>query len=209
MSFNKRIIIIEEDQKLSDCYNLIVNSLDKFNFVGAYSSCEKAFPHLAKDKPNIVLMDLNRHGSINGIEGTKYLKSKNPGIEVVITADQDESDLVFEALRAGATGFISKSFNYLELVTSLEELDRGGAPMSSKVSRMVITNFHSNPNSPLSAREKDVLRLIAEGKSYSQIADTLFISKETSKTHIKNIYSKLEVNSKSEALEKARVKRYI
>ncbi len=209
MEFNKRIVIIEDEPELRECYKLIIKSVDKYHFVNAYESCEQAFPHLIRDKPNIILMDINLSGGISGIEGTKYVKSKFPSIEVVIITVYDDSELVFEALRAGASGYITKSSNYLELLSSLDELSKGGAPMSSKIARMVINNFHSNPNSPLSEREKDVIKLISEGKSYSQIADILFISKETSKTHIKNIYSKLEVNSKSEALEIARAKRYI
>ncbi|MGY6743595.1 MAG: LuxR C-terminal-related transcriptional regulator [Cecembia sp.] len=207
--FNSRIILIEEEEQIREFYSLIIRSLNKVYLVATYKSYEDAFPHLLKDRPQIVLMDLNLHGEIHGIEGIKYIKSKIPSAEVVIIAEHDDSELVFESLRAGASGYITKSLNYIELISALEELLRGGAPMSSKIARMVISNFHSNPNSPLSEREKDVLKLIAEGKSYTQIADTLFISKETSKTHIKNIYSKLEVRSKSEALELAREKKYI
>lgn len=209
MNFIKRIVLIEDDSELKELYKLILKSVDKYQFVNAYESCEEAFSNLSKDKPNIILMDINLSSGINGIEGTKYVKSKFPHIEVVIVTVYDDSELVFEALRAGASGYITKSSNYLELVSSLDELSKGGAPMSSKIARLVINNFHSNPDSPLSQREKDVLKLIAEGKSYSQIADILFISKETSKTHIKNIYSKLEVNSKSDAIEHAKAKKYI
>ncbi|MFD2200910.1 LuxR C-terminal-related transcriptional regulator [Shivajiella indica] len=209
MKYNNRIVIIEKDQQLRECYKLIIKSVEKFFLVNTYSTCEEAFPNLQKDRPNVILMDLNLSGVVNGIEGTKYIISKYPYIEVLIIAENEDNDLVFEAFRAGASGFIEKSYNYLELLSSLDELVKGGAPMSSKIARLVISNFHSNPNSPLSEREKDVLKLIAEGKSYSQIADTLFISKETSKTHIKNIYAKLEVNSKAEALELAREKKYL
>jgi DNA-binding NarL/FixJ family response regulator len=115
----------------------------------------------------------------------------------------EDNEQVFEALKAGATGYITKSSNYLELLSALEEISRGGAPMSSKIARMVIDNFHINPNSPLTKRETEILQLISEGKTYTQISEQLFISKETAKTHIKNIYSKLQVNSKSEALARA------
>ena len=209
MEFQKRVVLIEDDQELRECYKLMIKSVDKYLFVNTYDSCEEAFSHLGKDRPDIILMDIQLSGRISGIEGTKYVKTKFPHIEVVIITVYDDSELVFEALRAGASGYLTKSYNYLELVSSLDELTKGGAPMSAKIARMVINNFHSNPNSPLSEREKDVLRLIAEGKSYSQIADLLFISKETSKTHIKNIYSKLQVNSKSEAIELAKSKKYI
>lgn len=115
----------------------------------------------------------------------------------------EDSELVFEALKSGASGYITKSSNYVELLTALEEISRGGAPMSSRIARMVIDNFHVNPNSPLTRRETEILQLISEGKTYTQISEELFISKETSKTHIKNIYSKLQVNSRAEALAKA------
>ncbi|GMQ31528.1 response regulator transcription factor [Algoriphagus confluentis] len=209
MEFQKRIVLIEDDQELRECYKLMIKSVDKYLYVNSYDSCEEAFSNISKDRPDIILMDIQLTGKISGIEGTRFIKSKYPHIDVVIITVYDDSELVFEALRAGASGYLTKSYNYLELVNSLDELARGGAPMSSKIARMVIHNFHSNPNSPLSEREKDVLRLIAEGKSYSQVADLLFISKETSKTHIKNIYSKLQVNSKSEAIELAKSKRYI
>lgn len=209
MEFQKRVVLIEDDRELRDCYKLMIKSVDKYLFINAYDSCEEAFANISKDRPEIILMDIQLSGKISGIEGTKYIKLKHPHIEVVIITVYDDSELVFEALRAGASGYLTKSYNYLELVNSLDELTKGGAPMSAKIARMVINNFHSNPNSPLSEREKDVLKLIAEGKSYSQIADLLFISKETSKTHIKNIYSKLQVNSKSEAIEFARSMKYI
>jgi DNA-binding NarL/FixJ family response regulator len=121
----------------------------------------------------------------------------------------EDSELVFEALKAGASGYITKSANYMELLSALEEIIRGGAPMSSRIARMVIDNHHINPNSPLTKRETTILQLISEGKTYTQISEELFISKETAKTHIKNIYSKLQVNSKSEALAKASVEKLI
>src|SRR5687768_15853870 len=108
-----------------------------------------------------------------------------------------------------SSGYITKSANYMELLSALEEIIRGGAPMSSRIARMVIDNYHINPNSPLTKRETTILQLISEGKTYTQISEELFISKETAKTHIKNIYSKLQVNSKSEAIAKANVEKLI
>ena len=97
----------------------------------------------------------------------------------------------------------------MELLSALDEVIKGGAPMSSKIARLVIDNFHVNPNSPLTKRETEILSLIAEGKTYTQISEELFISKETSKTHIKNIYSKLQVKSKSEAIARANMDKLI
>ena len=195
-------MIVEDDQEIRNSFTLIVNSSQKFMAVNAYSNCEDALDNLNRDKPEIVLMDIELPG-MNGIKGTQIIKEKSPNAEVVMVTVYEDSELVFEALKAGASGYITKSANYMELLTALEEIIRGGAPMSSRIARMVIDNYHINPNSPLTKRETTILQLISEGKTYTQISEELFISKETSKTHIKNIYSKLQVRSKSEAIARA------
>jgi DNA-binding NarL/FixJ family response regulator len=202
-SFKKRVIIIEDDAEIRNSYELIVNSSPKFFVVNTYGNCEEAIKQIHNDKADIVLMDIELPGNMNGIKGTKIIKDKIPHADIVIVSVYDDSEMVFEALRSGASGYITKSSNYIELLSALEEISKGGAPMSSKIARMVIDNFHVNPNSPLTRRETEILQLISEGKTYTQISEDLFISKETSKTHIRNIYSKLQVKSKSEALAKA------
>lgn len=208
MVHSKRVLIIEDDEEIRNSFSLIVNSSDKFTVANTYGSGEAAINNLLKDQPDIVLMDIELPG-INGIQATKVIKDKYPHAEVVMVSVYEDSDLVFEALKAGASGYITKSANYMELLSALDEISRGGAPMSSKIARMVIDNFHVNPNSPLTKRETEILQLISEGKTYTQISEQLFISKETSKTHIKNIYSKLQVNSKSEAIAKANMDKLI
>ena len=198
----KRVLIIEDDAEIRNSFVLIVNSSQKFAAINAYGSCEDAIKHLGQDKPDYVLMDIELPG-MNGIQGTRIIKDKCPTAEIIMVTVYEDNELVFEAKKAGATGYITKSSNHLELLAALEEIMKGGAPMSSKIARLVIDNFHINPNSPLTKRETEILGLISEGKTYTQISEELFISKETSKTHIKNIYSKLQVNSKSQALAKA------
>jgi DNA-binding NarL/FixJ family response regulator len=200
--FKKRVLIVEDDEEIRNSFSLIVNSSEKFIVVNSYGSCEEAIDQINKDKPDIVLMDIELTG-MNGIRGTKLSKDKYAQAEVIMVTVYEDSDLVFEALKAGASGYITKSANYMELLTALDEIIRGGAPMSSRIARMVIDNFHVNPNSPLTKRETEILQLISEGKTYTQISEELFISKETAKTHIKNIYSKLQVNTKSEAIARA------
>lgn len=202
LPFKKRVVIIEDDQEIRESFNLIVNSSQRFTVVGAYGNCEDAIAALNRDKPEIVLMDIELPG-MNGIKGTQIIRDKSNSTEIIMVTVYEDSDLVFEALKAGASGYITKSANYTELLSALEEIVRGGAPMSSRIARMVIDNYHINPNSPLTKRETTILQLISEGKTYTQISEELFISKETAKTHIKNIYSKLQVNSKSEAIAKA------
>lgn len=208
LPFKKRVMIVEDDQEIRNSFSLIVNSSQKFMVVNAYSNCEDALDNIHRDKPEIVLMDIELPG-MNGIQGTKIIKDKSPHIDIVMVSVYEDSELVFEALKAGASGYITKSSNYMELLSALEEIMKGGAPMSSRIARMVIDNFHVNPNSPLTKRETEILQLISEGKTYTQISEELFISKETSKTHIKNIYSKLQVNSKSEAIAKANLEKLI
>jgi DNA-binding NarL/FixJ family response regulator len=206
--FKKRVLIIEDDIEIRNSFSLIVNSSQNFTVANTYSNCEEAIKHLQSDRPDYVLMDIELPG-MNGIKGTKAIKDKYPNIEIVMVTVYEDSDLVFEALKAGASGYITKSANYLELLAALDEITKGGAPMSSKIARLVIDNFHINPNSPLTKRETEILQLISEGKTYTQISEQLFISKETSKTHIKNIYAKLQVNCKSEALAKAAMEKLI
>jgi DNA-binding NarL/FixJ family response regulator len=208
-AFKKRVLIVEDDPEIRNSFSLIVNSSPKFFVVNSYGSCEEAIKHLNSDKPDIVLMDVELPGGMNGIQGTKIIKDKHPHCDIVMVTVYEDSDLVFDALKSGASGYITKSANYLELLSALEEIMKGGAPMSSKIARLVIDNFHVNPNSPLTKRETEILTLISEGKTYTQISEELFISKETSKTHIKNIYSKLQVKSKSEALAKASLEKLI
>lgn len=205
----KRVLIIEDDPEIRHSFEVIVNSSQNFQVINTYSNCEAAIKHLAGDRPEIALMDVGLPGGMNGIQGTKVIKEKSPTTEIVMVTVYEDSELVFEALKSGASGYITKSANYQELLAALEEIVRGGAPMSSKIARMVIANFHVNPNSPLTRRETEILSLIAEGKTYTQISEELFISKETSKTHIKNIYSKLQVKCKSEAIAKANLEKLI
>jgi len=208
LPFNKRVMLVEDDLEILNSFGLIVNSSSKFTVVSGYGNGEEAISNLQRDRPEIVLMDIELPG-INGIQTTKIMKDKLPSADIVMVTVYEDSDLVFEALKAGASGYITKSANYMELLSALEEITKGGAPMSSRIARMVIDNFHVNPNSPLTKRETEILQLISEGKTYTQISEELFISKETSKTHIKNIYSKLQVTCKSEAIAKANLEKLI
>jgi DNA-binding NarL/FixJ family response regulator len=208
MAFSKKVFIVEDDKELRKSFTHIVNSSDKFMVIGSYATAEEAVEDISRKRPEIVLMDIQLPG-INGVEATQIVKDKFPHIEVIIVSVYEDNELVFNALRAGASGYITKSANYLELLAAMEEIVRGGAPMSTKIARMVVQNFHLNPDSPLTKREKEIIRMIAEGKTYSQISDELFISRETAKTHIRNIYAKLQVNKKSDAIAKAQEQRLI
>jgi DNA-binding NarL/FixJ family response regulator len=140
---------------------------------------------------------------MHGIDGIKVIKKILPEVNIIVISVHENSQLVFESLVAGATGYITKSSNYNKVLEAINETMQGGAPMSTNIARLVVESFQRNQNSPLSPRETEVLELLAKGKSYSVIADELFIHKETVKSHIKNIYYKLQVNTKADAIEKA------
>jgi DNA-binding NarL/FixJ family response regulator len=197
-----RVIIIEDDEIIRESFISLINDSPKFFCLAGYENCEKALRNFGKDDPEIVLMDIELPG-MSGIEGIKKVKKLKPETDILVVTVHSEDENVFDALCAGASGYLVKNIPPGKLIDSLEEVYRGGAPMSTDIARKVITSFHHNMKSPLSPRETEVLQHLAKGKSYTMIAEELFIDKETVRTHIKNIYQKLNVNSKATAIEKA------
>ena len=204
----KKIAIIEDNPVIREGFVAVINGSDSYQVCGAYSGCEDALKKLEVDSPDLVLMDIDLPG-MNGIEGTIQLKRKRPTCIVLIITVLEDSDKVFRSLCAGAGGYIIKNSDTDQIVADIDEAFAGGAPMSLSIAKMVVQSFNRIQESPLSARERDVLRGIAEGKSYSKIALDLFISKETVRSHIKNIYQKLQVNSKAEAIRVAGGNRWL
>jgi len=204
----KKIIIIEDNRIIREGFAAVIESTAGYHIVGQYDSCEDALKNLVMDAPDLVLMDIELPG-IDGIEGTIRIKKRCPGCIILIITVLEDSDKVFRSLCAGAGGYIIKNSDTEDIVKNIAEAFSGGAPMSLRIAKMVVQSFNRPQDSPLSEREKEVLKGIAEGKSYSKIALDLFISKETVRTHIKNIYQKLAVNSKAAALKVAGSNRWI
>jgi DNA-binding NarL/FixJ family response regulator len=198
----KRITIIEDNSVISDGFAAVIDSTAGYEVCGCYTTCEAAFKKLEADAPDLVLMDIDLPG-MNGIDGTAHIKKLRPATIVLIITVLQDSDKVFQSLCAGAGGYIVKNSDTAAIIKSIDEAFAGGAPMSLSIAKMVVNSFKRTTDSPLSERERDVLRGIAEGKSYSKIAIDLFISKETVRSHIKNIYQKLAVNNKAGALKVA------
>ena len=208
LEMKSRIEIVEDNDVVRDGLKLLIDSMSDHTVVGAYVSCEEAIKNMEKDSPDVILMDLDLPG-MSGIEGIQRIKKKNPEIHIIVITVHEDGEMVFDALCAGASGYITKNANHSRLLDAIDEVQAGGAPMSSNIARMVVGSFQKNQNSPLTSRETEVLEFLATGKSYSVIADELFIHKETVKSHIKNIYFKLHVNSKAGALEFARKNKLI
>ncbi|MBK9285452.1 MAG: response regulator transcription factor [Sphingobacteriaceae bacterium] len=204
----KRITIVEDDSIIRNAFVTLIKQDKKYEVINAYSDAESAIKNIKTDEPDICLMDIELPG-MNGIVAISKIKAIRPQTQVVVVTVYENDDLVFKALCEGASGYLTKNMPLNKLIDSLQELENGGAPMSTNVARMVVQSFHKNRQSPLSNRELEVLELLSSGKSYSTIADQLFVDKETIKSHIKNIYLKLEVHSKAEAIEKAKKSKYI
>lgn len=203
-----RISIVEDNDVVREGFSMLIDSTVNYKVVSAYSNCEDAIKNIMPDHPDIILMDIELPG-MNGIEGIKIIKKHLPDTNIIVITVHENGDLVFDALCAGACGYITKTSNYAKLLEAIKEAQLGGAPMSSNIARMVVESFQKSSNSPLTKRETQVLELLSKGKSYSVIADELFVHKETVKSHIKNIYYKLQVNTKAGAIEKALKERFI
>ncbi|MBT8380600.1 MAG: response regulator transcription factor [Ignavibacteria bacterium] len=203
-----RVLIVEDDEIIRESFVSLINSSESFLCIANYDTCEAAIKNLSNDTPQIILMDIGLPG-ISGIEGIRRIKKVYPKIDILVVSVHDEDEKVFDALCAGASGYLTKNINPEKLLNSLVEVLKGGAPMSTNIAKMVIRSFQISSESPLTNRETEVLQQLARGKSYTMIADDLHINKETVRSHIKNIYQKLNVNSKAEALDKASKDRLI
>lgn len=204
----KRITIIEDNSKIREGFAAVIEYTPGYQLAGQYGTCEEALKQITGDAPDLVLMDIELPG-IDGIEGTLRIKKIRPDCIVLIITVLEDSDKVFRSLCAGAGGYIVKNSDAEQIIQNMAEAFAGGAPMSLNIAKMVVQSFTRPQNSPLSERETAVIRGIAEGKSYTKIALDLFISKETVRSHIKNIYQKLAVNSKAEALKVAGSNKWI
>jgi DNA-binding NarL/FixJ family response regulator len=197
-----RIVIVDGDKTFLDVSSVVVERSGSMVVVGTYETFENALKKLKTDDPDIIVIGLvDTDGQ--SMEALAKFKLDSSASLVVYSAIESEY-AVFKALEIGISGYLLKdSTSYLELVEGLSRVSGGGVAFSESVARMIVDSFYKNTNSPLSKRETQVLSLISKGNTYAEIAETLFISKETAKTHIRNIYKTLNVTSKSEALEVA------
>lgn len=203
-----KILIIEDNEDLLQSYTYLIDTMPEFEVCGSFSSCELAFEQLEKLQPNVIIMDIDLPG-INGIEGTRQVKKMQPKIDILINTVFENSDRVFAALSAGAGGYITKNSGQKELFLALNQILSGGAPMSANIARMVIKSFQKDNQNLLKEKELQVLNSLATGKSYKSIAADNEISIDYVKFHIKNIYEKLEVSSREEAIDLAKNNNWI
>lgn len=201
-----KVVIVEDDKEMRDGLESIVRSDPMLECIAAFSSAEDAIDQIHSVIPDIVLMDIHLPG-ISGIECVKKLKPLLTNTQFMMCTVYEDNENIFDSLCAGATGYLLKNSPPAKINEAIIDLYQGGSPMSSSIARKVIHAFQPteqmNPEmEKLTKREKEMLDLLAKGYRYKEIADKLFISFETVRTHIHNIYEKLQVQSRTEALNK-------
>jgi DNA-binding NarL/FixJ family response regulator len=203
-----RVAIIEDDQWLRENLAEELGGSDDFECVGAYGTSEEALDELPNRDPDVAIVDINLPG-LNGIECLKRLKPQCPETQFLILTAYEESENIFNALLAGAAGYLLKRTGMADVLGAIRDVHRGESPMSGHIARRVVQYFGkmgagSSDIEQLSPREREVLELLARGAAYKQIADQLDLSIETIRMNIKHIYAKLHVHSRGEAVAKYR-----
>lgn len=196
------IIIIEDNEYILESFKEIINASKRYKVTEAFLSGEEAIKYITTNSPpKIILVDIQLEG-INGIETIKKIKKRAPYVQPIIISVHENSKSIFDALCAGAVGYLNKNISPKELINAIEQTRNGGAPMSSNIARKVVESFQSPYEKGLSERENQVLTLLAKGKSYASIANELCLSINTIKSHTRNIYAVLQVNTRREIVDK-------
>lgn len=203
-----RIVIIEDDETIRESYAYLINEAKGYHVVNTYSSAEHALKGIRTDDPHIVLLDVELPG-ISGLEAIPRIKALVEDVYIIMLTVYDHQQTVFDALGKGAAGYLTKSVAPAKIIEALGEVMDGGGPMSANIARMVVHSFQRSQESPLTRRETEILEQIADGKTRSRIASEMFIDLETVKSHLKNIYAKLDVHSRADAIKTARQNKYI
>ena len=196
------VAIVEDDDEIRGLLEMLIDRSPGFSCKQVFRDCETAIEPIKRHLPEVVIMDVELPG-ISGIEGVKQLKESVPGTDFIMLTIREDDDTIFRSLSAGATGYLLKDTPPTKLLSSIREVNAGGSPMTPGIARKITEYFQPKSMSPLSERETQILQKLCVGQNYSTIADVLYISGHTVRAHIKNIYRKLHVNSRAEAVSKA------
>lgn len=208
------VVIVEDNSPIRQALEQIIDMSDEYEVVCSCINGEEALNMIPKFNPKVVMMDINLGGGIDGIECVRILKESHPDILFMMCTVLEEDEKIFEALSAGASGYILKKTTPLKMLDAITELCEGGAPMSTQIARKVVAAFQQKSQmieaapsantslEVLSKREKEILEMLSKGLLYKEIADQLYISSETVKKHVYHIYEKLHVSNRVEAVNK-------
>lgn len=203
-----KVVIIEDDETIREGYAYLIQNTSPYHLVNTYPSFDACKQKIMKDSPDVILLDIQLPGT-SGINALPLLKKMLPGVHIIMLTVFDTEKSIIDALSNGAEGYFTKNTPSVKIIEAIKEVMHGGGPMSTDVAKKVITSLQKNPESPLTKRETQILEMIKMGKDRCQIATELFIDIETVKTHTKNIYTKLHVNSKADAIRVGRQLRII
>lgn len=200
-----KIGIVEDDQRIRESMAILINGSEGFLCEHTFETAEEAILKIASLNLDVVLMDIQLPEK-SGIECIAELKPKCEHTQFIIFTSFEDTESVFKALKAGATGYLTKTTQPSKILDALLDVHKGGSPMSSHIARKIVGSFHTTEQNQelekLSKREQEILNLLSQGYRYKEIADKLFLSTATVRTHIRNIYEKLQVNSGIEAINK-------
>jgi DNA-binding NarL/FixJ family response regulator len=203
-----KVVIFEDNKSLRDSLFILIDGSPGFTCTGCFANCRDVIKDIDKTEPDVVLMDIDMPG-ISGIEAVQLIKKHFPNVLILMQTVFDDDDKIFASICAGASGYLLKKTSPSGILDAIKETAEGGAPMTPSVASKVLQMFQKQGAQvpvefiDLSEREKDVLKHLVTGDSYKMIASACYISIDTVKTHIKSVYQKLHVNSKSEAVAKA------
>lgn len=198
------VSIVDDDAGLRDSIPRFLRTARGVKFMSAYASAEEALVALPKEKPDVVLMDINM-ASMDGIECTRRLKATSPDTQILMLTIYEDTERIFRALSAGASGYLLKRAAPAKLLDAIREVFAGGSPMSGPIARKVVQSFRqgspaAKESDALSERERQVLECLAKGYAYKQISDELGVSMDTTRTYIRRIYEKLHVHTRTDAV---------
>ena len=199
------VAIVEDDDDIREALALLISGSPGLACTGVFRDCESAIERIGELMPDVLLLDIELPG-MSGISAIPQLRGILPELDILMVTIHESDAMIFEALCAGASGYLVKTTSPGKLLKSIEEIHNGGAPMSAPIARRVIRSFRKNAsraNDPLTRRETEILSQLCKGESYKMIADSLCISRGTVHTHIKKIYKKLHVSSNAQAVAKA------
>jgi DNA-binding NarL/FixJ family response regulator len=201
------LCIVEDLDEVREGLKQFISLNPEFNVLNTFSTAEEALTEIPRLKPEIVIMDISLPG-MNGIECIRQVKDKSPSTQFMMFTVYENDEKVFEALKAGASGYLLKNTGLVQIIEALKELHNGGSPMSANIARKLVSVFHGKEKETaaievLSKRENDILQLLSKGLLYKEISEQLAISTSTVRQHIHHIYEKLHVQNRTEALNKA------
>ncbi len=201
-----KVLLYDDSNQFREAIALLLDGSGGFEVVGSFNNCETAATDISMLHPDVILMDIDMPGT-TGIDGVRMIRQKNERVKIIMLTVFDNNKNIYDAIRFGANGYVLKRSTPTAIINAIKDVFEGGAPMNSSIATQVLQMFAgmspSTQNYGLSEKEKEVLQSLVDGNSYKMVAASLKISIDTVRTHIRNIYEKLQVNSKSAAVAKA------